>query len=163
MKGSIANGLNLVHHYLNISFSREFRCDDSLRISTLGITVKWMYTNLTQDYKEIWIKRLGQNKPLGEEQEFLNWWPIIRKPHGFHIIFHEHFTCLTVWKKENDAVEVEKIALYGDDAADAVAYCDSIGKVMATADKEAWDAFSKHSAALRFPRKSNVIPIWSSM
>ena len=101
MNGSIASGLNLVHHYLNTSFSREFRCDDSLRVSQRDITVKWMYTNLQQDHKEIWIKRLGQNKPLGEEQEFLDWWPILREPHGFHIMFEEHFTCLTIWKKED--------------------------------------------------------------
>ena len=74
-----------------------------------------------------------------------------------------HFTCLTVWKKEDDAVEVEKIALYGDDGADAIAYCDSIGKVMARADKVAWEAYKKHGADLRFKKRSNVIPIWSSM
>jgi len=165
MKGSIANGLNLVHHYLNTSFSREFRCDESVRIETRDITVKWMYTNLRPDNKEIRMKRLGENKTLGREQEFLDWWPILREPHGFHIIYHAHFfhTCLTVWKKEEDAVEVEKIALYGDDGADAIAYCESIGKVMATADKEAWDAYSKHNAELRLTRKNNVIPIWSSM
>ncbi len=163
MKGSITSGLNLVHHYLNTSFTREFRCDDSLRIRTRGITVKWMYTNLTQDHKEIWIKKLSQNKPLGEEQEFLNWWPVLQKPYGFHMMFQAHFACLTVWKKEEDIVEVEKIALYGEDGADAIAYCESIGKIIATADKEAWDAYSKHSAALRFTKRSNVIPIWSSM
>ena len=163
MNISIASGENLVHHYLNTSFVREFRCDDSLRISKRDITVKWMYTNLTQDHKETWTKRLSENKPLGEEQEFLEWWPILRAPHGFFIQFEADFTCLTVWKKEEESIEVEKIALYGDNAVDATAYCDSIGKVMAPADKKAWDAYKKHSAALALTKRSNVIPIWSSM
>ena len=45
MNGSIANGLNLVHHYLNTSFTREFQCDLKSQLKNgkeLQLIVDWM-------------------------------------------------------------------------------------------------------------------------
>tara|TARA_R100000773_G_C4216010_1_gene114740 strand:- start:776 stop:1276 length:501 start_codon:yes stop_codon:yes gene_type:complete len=164
MNGSIANGLNLVHHYLNTSFTREFQCDIKSQLIN-GKELQLMLTNMDSEISSVVKERHNHLRPLIDNEKFLNWWPVIIEPFGFHAIPQGFVTMLTSWKHRKDVIEVEKVAFYGDEAKDVLHYCQSVNKKI---DGELWQAWAKY-AAIKYENKHqrgiqpvNVIPIRGS-
>ena len=164
MNGSIANGLNLVHHYLNTSFTREFQCDIKTQAEN-GKELQVMLTNMDSEVSAVVRKRHERFEPLADNKKFRNWWPILIKPFGFHAVPQGFVTMLTFWKHVEDVIEVEKVAFYGDEAKDVLLYCQSVNK---TSDQQMWQEREKY-AAVKYENKHqrgiqpvNVVPIRGS-
>ena len=161
MNGSIANGLNLVHHYLNTSFTREFQCDIKSQLKN-GKELQVMLTNMDSEVSAVVRERHERFEPLVNNEKFLNWWPVVIEPFGFHAIPQGFVTMLTFWKHVKDVIELEKVAFYGEEAKDVIDYCRSVNK---TSDGQIWQAWAEY-VAVKYENKHqrgiqpvNVVPI----
>mgnify|MGYP003128212238 FL=1 len=159
MQPSIKYGRDLIHHYLNLSFIRDFRPIHKSYVPKLDKSFSVMMTNATENIIQLTMQRFDDlEEYYYGNQEFMEWFQPFQKPHGFYVHKQQGMSFLNLWRWEGNEILGEMVCLYGKDSEDAFAYAKIVGAIQNQDERESWIHMRP-----TLVRANNVFSIKSSM
>ena len=159
MQPSITVGRDLVHHYLNLSYIRNFRPIFSEYVQPIDKTFKVMMTNATSHIENATINRLN-NMAVNwlQNPDFVDWFEPLKTPLGWYAHQQAGMCFLNLWRTEDTVIEGEMVCLYGRDAQDLYSYAKMVGAVKNQEEHNQWIVVDRPAV-----KRPNVVSIRSSM